>query len=109
MKILEKIEIIQGNASPTISLGVAGVKSLDGYSCEMKVTGESGQIVVKKRVEEDKITEGAKESFALKIKSSDTKSLEPESLYIWSIEIINDLVFYKEETRIGVFIKKKAD
>ena len=109
MKILEKIEVIQGNSGPTIKLGVAGVNSLDDYTCEMKITDESGNQVIAKRVVEDKITEGAIESFSLTIRASDTQSLKPQSLYIWSVEITNDLVFYKEETHIGVVIKEKSD
>lgn len=107
MRILEKIEVIQGDSTPTIKLGVAGVKSLDGYTCDMNVADQSGVEVVAKREVIEKIAEQAKESFALSLKASETDSLTPEFLYIWTIEITNDLVFYKEEIRIGVVIKKR--
>ena len=108
MKILEKIEIIKGNTGPTIVLGVKGAKNLGGYTCEMRIIDNSGKEVIARREVTEKTVERETESFVLTIKASDTKTLDPESLYIWSIEITNDLVFYKEETRIGVVIKERT-
>ena len=85
MKILEKISVVRGESSPTFKLGVAGVKNLDGYTCEMRITSDSGKEVVAKREVYEKITEGKTESFALTIRASDTQTLKPQSLYIWSI------------------------
>ncbi len=105
MKILEKIEIIQGDPSPSINLGVSGAKSLSGYTCETKVIDESGEIVVPSRKITEIIVDGTKEVFAVNLRAAETESLMPESLYIWTIEISNDTVFYKEETNIGLLIK----
>ena len=72
MKILEQIEIIRGNSSPTIKLGVAGTQNLDGYTCEMRIIDNLGEEVVAKREVTEKVSESKTEFFALTIRASDT-------------------------------------
>lgn len=82
MKILEKIEIIQGDPGPTINLGVSGVKSLSGYSCVTKVVDNSGVEVISTRKITEIIVDGTNEAFALNLKASETQILKADIIYM---------------------------
>ncbi|MEM7009098.1 MAG: hypothetical protein AAF462_08200 [Thermodesulfobacteriota bacterium] len=109
MRILEKIEIVNGEPGPTINLGVSGVNSLIGYSCKMCVLNTHGkEIVAKRDVTQVSIEEG-KELFTITLSALDTEMLSGDLFYIWKIEITNDMVYYNDETRIGIVVSKKND